>query len=74
MLTASTHLSCNSPNTLTQESVRAFYTGWRRELVTALPEIRDGKIAPPPGSGLGLDLLSDLTARQDAVVRVSRPA
>ena len=51
--------------------MRAFYTGWYKELVTALPEVKDGMIAPPPGPGLGLDLLPDLTARKDAVVRSS---
>jgi galactonate dehydratase len=71
VLAASCHLSCNAPNALIQESVRAFYTGWYKELVTALPEVRDGMIAPPPGPGLGLELLPDLTARPDAVVRVS---
>ena len=71
VLAASTHLSCNAPNALIQESVRAFYTGWYQELVTALPGVRDGMIAPPPGPGLGLDLLPDLTARKDAVVRAS---
>ena len=32
---ASVHLSLQPPNTLIQESVRAFYTGWYKELVTA---------------------------------------
>ena len=73
VLAASTHLSCNAPNALVQESVRAFYTGWYKELVTALPEVKNGMIAPPPGPGLGLDLLPDLTRRPDAVVRESRP-
>ena len=31
---ACVHLSLSVPNTLVQESVRAFYTGWYRELVT----------------------------------------
>jgi galactonate dehydratase len=73
VLVASTHLSCNLPNALIQESVRAFYTGWYQELVTALPEVKDGMIAPPPGPGLGMDLLPDLAGREDAVVRVSVP-
>ena len=73
VLAASTHLSCNAPNALIQESVRAFYTGWYRELVTALPEVKDGMIAPPPGPGLGLDLLPDIASRKDAVVRFSAP-
>ena len=71
VLAASCHLSCNLPNALIQESVRAFYTGWYTELVTALPEVVDGMIAPPPGPGLGLDLLPELTERPDAVVRAS---
>lgn len=74
VLTASTHLSCNAPNALIQESVRSFYTGWYKELVTALPEVKDGMIAPPPGPGFGTDFLPGLTRREDAVVRVSVPA
>lgn len=60
VLAASTHLSLNAPNALIQESVRAFYRGWYRDLVTALPEIKDGMITVPPGPGLGLDLNPDL--------------
>ena len=71
VLAASCHLSCNAPNALVQESVRAFYTGWYKELVTALPEVRDGTIAPPPGPGLGLDLLPDIAKRPDVSVRSS---
>lgn len=60
VLTASTHLSLNAPNALVQESVRAFYRTWYRDLVTALPEVKDGMITVPPGPGLGLALLPDL--------------
>jgi galactonate dehydratase len=60
VLTASTHLSLNAPNALVQESVRAFYRTWYRDLVTALPEVRNGMITVPPGPGLGLRLLPDL--------------
>src|SRR5690606_21323997 len=69
VLTASTHLSCNVPNALVQESVRAFYTGWYTEIVTALPKVENGMIAPPEGPGLGMDLLPDITSRPDAIVR-----
>ena len=31
---AAVHASFSQPNTLIQESVRAFYTGWYKELVT----------------------------------------
>jgi galactonate dehydratase len=60
VLTASTHLSLNAPNALVQESVRAFFRTWYRDLVTALPEVKNGMITVPPGPGLGLDLHPDL--------------
>ncbi|HMQ94344.1 MAG TPA: mandelate racemase/muconate lactonizing enzyme family protein [Amaricoccus sp.] len=56
VLTASTHLALNAPNALVQESVRAFYRTWYRDLLTALPEVRNGMITIPPGAGLGTDL------------------
>jgi galactonate dehydratase len=60
VLCASTHLSLNAPNALVQESVRAFYKGWYRDLVTALPTIKNGMITVPPGPGLGMELNPDL--------------
>ena len=71
VLVASTHLSINAPNAMIQETVRAYYTGWYNELVTALPTIADGYITPPPGPGLGTELLPDLHLRPDAHVRFS---
>jgi L-alanine-DL-glutamate epimerase-like enolase superfamily enzyme len=71
VLTASCHLSLNAPNAMVQETVRAYYTGWYQELVTALPVITDGMIAPPAGPGLGLELLPDLHRRPDAHQRIS---
>jgi L-alanine-DL-glutamate epimerase-like enolase superfamily enzyme len=71
VFTASTHLSLNAPNALIQESVRAFYTGWYGELVTALPKVERGMVTPPPGPGLGLELRPELFERPDARVRVS---
>lgn len=41
---ASCHFSMFARNTLIQESVRAFYTGWYTELVTALPVVKDGQV------------------------------
>ena len=35
---AAVHASFSQPNTLIQESVRAFYTGWYKELVTVVPD------------------------------------
>ena len=60
VLCASTHLALNAPNALVQESVRAFYRTWYRDLVTALPEVKGGMITVPPGAGLGMDLHPDL--------------
>ena len=71
VLTASTHLSINVPNAFIQETVRAFYTGWYRELLTALPSVADGHITPPPGPGLGTELVPGITERPDAAIRVS---
>jgi galactonate dehydratase len=74
VLVASTHLSMNAPNTMIQETVRAFYTGWYTELVTALPRIEHGVCSPPPGPGLGTKLLPGLMERADAHVRRSTEA
>ena len=71
VLTASTHLSLNAPNALVQESVRAFYNGWYRDLVTALPEVKDGYITVPPGPGLGLELMPDIRERLSIVSRTT---
>ena len=72
VLTASVHLALNSPNALVQEVVRAFYSDWYRELVTALPPLDRGFITAPAGPGLGIELLPDLIRRPDATVRTSR--
>jgi L-alanine-DL-glutamate epimerase-like enolase superfamily enzyme len=71
VLAASTHLSVSAPNALVQETVRASYTSWYRDLVTALPPIVDGHITPLEGPGLGLELVPDLERRPDAVLRSS---
>lgn len=60
VLAASTHLSLNAPNALVQESVRAFYRTWYRDLVTALPRVENGMITVPPGPGLGMELNPEL--------------
>ena len=69
---ASTHLSLHAPNAIIQESVRAFYTGWYKELVTELPTVKNGMISLNGQPGLGLELLPDLHRRADAMVRISR--
>ena len=71
-LRSNVHLSLSVPNALVQESVRAFCTGWYRELVTEIPVIENGWILPPEGPGLGTELVPDLDRRKDAHVTVSR--
>ena len=67
--TAATHLSMHLPNAMIQESVRAFWSGWYGELVTALPVIENGMVAAPIGAGLGTALRPEVFERADAHVR-----
>lgn len=71
VLTASTHLVSNAPNALMQETVRAYYTGWYRDIVTEMPTISDGHISPPSGPGLGTRLRPGLTAGGGASTKVT---
>jgi L-alanine-DL-glutamate epimerase-like enolase superfamily enzyme len=63
VFTASTHLALNAPNALLQESVRAFYKGWYREVMTALPKVENGFVTVPDGAGLGCELMPDIDRR-----------
>jgi galactonate dehydratase len=65
------HLSCSLGNAFVQESVRAFYRGWYRELVTELPHVEAGNVAPLHGPGIGCELVEDLWRREDAIVETS---
>jgi galactonate dehydratase len=65
------HLSINAPNALVQESVRAFYSGWYQELVTAVPQVADGYIYPLSGPGLGTTLQPDILKRPNVHQRVT---
>jgi galactonate dehydratase len=71
VLMASVHLSMNATNTLIQETVRAFYTGWYTELVTKVPRIENGFVYLPEGAGLGTELVPGLEQRGDATLRIS---
>ena len=63
VLAASTHLSLNAPNALIQESVRAYYRTWYRDLVTGLPQVEGGFISVGREPGHGVDLQPDLDKR-----------
>ncbi|MEI5676755.1 mandelate racemase/muconate lactonizing enzyme family protein [Mesorhizobium sp. CGMCC 1.15528] len=66
---ASIHLSLNVPNAVFQESVRAYYTSWYRDLVTVMPRIENGLIYPFAGAGLGLELSEFVLKHKDVIRR-----
>ncbi|MEI4485107.1 mandelate racemase/muconate lactonizing enzyme family protein [Frigidibacter sp. MR17.14] len=71
---AAIHMSISQPNTLIQESVRAFYKGWYRELVTEVPRIEGGYVYPMEGPGLGTELVPQFFERSDLSTRLSEAA
>lgn len=68
VLATSAHLSAHFANGFIQETVRAFYTSWYRDLVVELPRVQDGTITPSSAPGHGIELQPDLFERQDAIV------
>ena len=72
VLGASCALSVTLPNVNYQEVVRAYLSGWYREIVDALPEVKDGFAASIDAPGLGMTLKAELFTRPDATVRVTR--
>ncbi|HEX7008934.1 MAG TPA: mandelate racemase/muconate lactonizing enzyme family protein [Phycisphaeraceae bacterium] len=68
---ADVHLSFATPHTPIQESVRAYYRGHYSELVTAVPDVRDGAVQLPTTPGLGATLRPELLKREDASREVS---
>jgi galactonate dehydratase len=70
-LMAGLHLALHAPTAIFQEVVRATLSTWYRDLVTELPQIRDGRVLAPQGVGLCTRLKPDVVRRADAVTRVS---
>jgi galactonate dehydratase len=68
---ASLHLALNAPNAAFQEVVRAYYTGWYKELVTELPRIENGHAYAMTGPGLGTALQPGLKRRADVTIQRS---
>ena len=68
---ASTHLALNAPNALVQESVRAYYRTWYRDLVAGLPEVSRGEITVGRRPGHGVELHSDLAKRHSVEIRTT---
>jgi L-alanine-DL-glutamate epimerase-like enolase superfamily enzyme len=71
VLTASVQLSLNCPNTLVQETVRAFTSGWYQEVLTDLPDIRNGFVYPSRKAGLGTALQAERLAAADCERRIT---
>lgn len=68
---ASIHLSLNAPNAVFQESVRAYYSTWYRDLVTVMPKIEMGQIYPFEGAGLGFELSGYVLNNPDVIRRTT---
>jgi L-alanine-DL-glutamate epimerase-like enolase superfamily enzyme len=66
---AATHMSLHLPNAIRQESVRAFWDGWYRDFVTALPVVERGMVSVPAVPGLGLELRPEVFERDDVHIR-----
>jgi galactonate dehydratase len=71
VLAASLHVAMSTPNVIFQEVVRAYLSGWYRDLVTELPVVRDGFASLSNRPGLGLRLAPALLQRPDVTIRSS---
>ncbi len=65
------HMSLAMSNALWLESVRAYYRGIYRQLVTALPRIENGQAFAMEGPGLGTQLSEELLGHPETQVRRS---
>jgi L-alanine-DL-glutamate epimerase-like enolase superfamily enzyme len=68
---ASIHLMMHIPNALIMEAVRAYYSTWYKDVITEVPQVKDGFIYPLAGPGLGTRLLPDLPGRDGVQIRRS---
>ncbi len=71
---ASIHLMMHIPNALVMEAVRAYYSTWYKDVITEVPQVKDGFIYPLAGAGLGTRLLPDLLRQDGVQVRRSSAA
>lgn len=62
LFAADCHLAFASPNTLTQEIVRAYLSGWYAAIATGLPTVTHGRLGLPGGPGHGAELREDFLA------------
>ena len=71
MCIANLHLALSHPNALWLESVRAYYKGVYRQLVTDLPRVEAGSAFPMSGPGLGTALSEELLRDPETVLERS---
>jgi len=69
---ANLHLSLAIPNALILESVRGYYNGIYKKLVSTLPTISDGFAHKMNGSGLGTSLSEELLNHPDTEIQSSK--
>ncbi len=72
LFAADCHLAFASPNTLTQEIVRAYLSGWYREVATGLPEVISGRLQLPNGPGHGANFSPGFLESEGINRRASR--
>ncbi|NQW00280.1 MAG: mandelate racemase/muconate lactonizing enzyme family protein [Rhodospirillales bacterium] len=68
---ANLHMSMAFPTAMILESVRAYYLGFYRDLVTQLPVIKQGQAYPMTDPGLGTELSPALLADEDTIIRTT---
>jgi L-alanine-DL-glutamate epimerase-like enolase superfamily enzyme len=67
------HLALHARNAMIMETVRAYYLGWYRDIITEPLQIKEGHLTLPPGPGLGARLRPEVLSRADAHIE-STPA
>src|SRR5258707_7352654 len=70
-LAAAVHLMMNVTNALIQETVRAYYRGYYREIVTVVPHVANGFIDALTEPGIGTELDPAFLAPGDLTIRRS---
>jgi L-alanine-DL-glutamate epimerase-like enolase superfamily enzyme len=64
-------LSLNAPNTIIQETVRAFNNTWYQEIVNNLPDIRDGYAYATQEIGCGTNLSNSFINSKETITKTS---
>jgi L-alanine-DL-glutamate epimerase-like enolase superfamily enzyme len=72
-LMAGLHMALHAPTAIYQEVVRASLATWYTDLVTHLPQLKDGMALAPTEYGLGTSLTPQLKQQPGLIVRESRP-